>query len=68
MSTAFKHNLVQVRFLPSDLSEYNIVAGNVIKGIQVKIGSGKTPSQHYKDFRVSFKYISANEEWTLGRI
>ena len=64
MGTAYKHNLVQVRFLPSDLREYEIVAGNVIKGIEVKIGSGKAPSQNYKDFRVSFKYISETEEWT----
>ena len=64
MGTAFKHNLVQVRFLPSDLRKYEIAAGNAIKGIQVKIGSGKAPSQNYKDFRVSFKYISETEEWT----
>ena len=67
MGTAYKHNLVQVRFLPSDLREYEIVAGNAIKGIQVKIGSGKAPSQNYKDFRVSFKCIFLELKNGLGK-
>ena len=64
MGTTYKYNIVQTNFLASDLLDFGITNGNAIKGMKLKIASGRSPSQNYENFRVAYKYISPSEEWT----
>ena len=51
MGTTYKYNIVQTNFLASDLLDFGITNGNAIKGMKLKIASGRSPSQNYENFR-----------------